>query len=90
MSKYDLSKIQMTGHSGLDDLFRREKHLLSPHKTASRKKVATLKDLSGFVRIASNTLIHKSEKDLWELKKNADGSFFIERLFDDDGNPLKG
>jgi len=27
-------------------------------------------------------LIHKSTKDLWELKKDANGEYYIEELFD--------
>jgi len=34
-------------------------------------------------------LVHKSTKDLWSVKLAEDGSYEIERLFDDDGNPLK-
>ena len=42
------------------------------------------------MRISAETLIHKSTTDLWALKKEADGKFYIERLFDDNGEPLKG
>jgi hypothetical protein len=53
-------------------------------------KVASLGDLSGFLRVSSNLLIHKSTNDLWNVSKTADGSFEVSRLFDDDGSPLKG
>lgn len=36
-----------------------------------------------------DVLVHKATQDLWSLKVGEDGSYDIERLFDDDGNPLK-
>lgn len=65
-------------------------------RTAS-KKVANLDD---FVMMGSNAslqmwaaqeseLVHKSSKDLWSVKLSEDGSFEVERLFDDNGEPLK-
>jgi hypothetical protein len=86
---FDLGNIEVSGASGLDSLFEREKHILTPHKTG-RSKVASIKDLHNFVRLSSDTLIHRSERDLWALKKEGDGNFYIERLFDDQGEPLKG
>ena len=88
MQDFDLSEMQVSGSPGLDAMFQREAHILSPHK--GRTKVASLQDLHNFVRLSSETLIHKSDRDLWALKKEADGNFFIERLFDDNGDPLKG
>jgi hypothetical protein len=57
-------------------------------KTAIR--VASLGDLSDFLRVAGSesTLIHKATKDLWSVKKDAQG-YLIERLFTDDSTPLK-
>lgn len=56
----------------------------------STMRVASLGDLSGFLRLAgsNDTLVHKATKDLWSVKK--DGSdYVISRLFDDSGVPLK-
>jgi hypothetical protein len=89
MADFDLGQIQVSGATGLDALFQREAHILSPN-SKSRVKVASLHDLSPFIRLSSETLIHKSNRDLWALKKEADGNYFIERLFDDNGEPLKG
>lgn len=86
---FDLSQMEVSGAVGLDALFQREAHILSPHKTG-RTKVASIQDLSGFVRLSADTLIHRSNKDLWALKKEADGNYFVERLFDDNGEPIKG
>ncbi len=88
MADYDLGQIETSGASGLDALFEREPQLV----TASAKKirVASLNQLSGFQRVSAETLIHKSDRDLWSLKKESDGKFYIERLFDDNGSPLKG
>jgi hypothetical protein len=47
-------------------------------------KVASIDDFFNFVRIGKDTLIHKSQKDLWRLSESADGQCVIERLFDPD------
>jgi hypothetical protein len=64
----------------------------STEKTAStgRRKVASVADLSEFSRRSASTLVHKSDKDLWSLQKDAKGEYFIERMFDDQDAPLKG
>jgi hypothetical protein len=56
----------------------------------NRIRVASLGDLSEFLRVAGmdNTLVHKATKDLWHVKKDADG-YLLERLFNDSGAPLK-
>ena len=36
-----------------------------------------------------STLVHKATKDLWSMKVSEDGSFDVERLFDDNRDPLK-
>lgn len=87
MGNFDLGEIQGSGAVGLDALFQREAHILS---VPTRVKVATIKDLAPFLRLSTDTLVHKSDRDLWTLKKEADGNYFIERLFDDNGEPLKG
>jgi len=84
---YDVGQIQVTGSTGLDALFTREPQLVNP---AHSRRVAAVTDLQSFVRISAETLVHKSDRDLWALKKDANGGFFIERLFDDNGEPLKG
>ncbi len=86
MPDFDLGQMQVSGSSGLDALFKREPQLVRP----TRRKVASLQDLQGFVRLSAETLVHKSERDLWTLQKEADGKYYIERLFDDNGSPLKG
>lgn len=80
--------IQVTGSSGLDALFQEQPQLVNP--SGRRKRIASLQDLAGFTRISAETLVHKSNNDLWALKKESDGKFYIERLFDDNGEPLKG
>jgi hypothetical protein len=58
--------------------------------TASRIRVASLGDLSDFLRVAGrdDTLVHKATKDLWTVKKDGN-EFLIERLFSDSRNPIK-
>ncbi len=87
-SNFDLSEIQVSGAPGLDALFQREASIVTPAATG-RRKVASLQDLTGFTRLSAETLIHKSNRDLWAIKQDG-GAYFIERLFDDNGEPLKG
>ena len=57
---------------------------------SNKIKVASLGDLSDFFRLATDTLIHKAEKDLWKISEDAKGGVVIERLFDPDTKkPIK-
>jgi hypothetical protein len=81
--------------SGLDAFFASEPAVVSPYgaKVATakpmRRKVGSIADLNGFARASSDTLVHKSTNDLWALKQDGQ-SYYIERLFNDTGSPLKG
>ena len=88
MADFDLKDIQTAGSSGLDALFEREPQIVQPR--TARIRVASLQQLKPFERTSSETLVHRSERDLWAIRKEADGNMYIERLFDDSGNPLKG
>jgi|APSaa5957512535_1039671.scaffolds.fasta_scaffold11213_2 hypothetical protein len=59
-------------------------------RTASQYRVASLGDLTDFLKSADGKLIHKSTNDLWSYNKDADGNFLVSRLFDDESEPLKG
>jgi hypothetical protein len=87
MSKFDLGQIQVTGSCGIDAVFENNPAMIKPHK--GRRRIASLQDLSGFVRVSADTLVHKSKQELWSLQ-NDGGKFFIQRLFDDNGTPVKG
>ena len=89
MAKFDLANFEVQGSVGLDALLEQEPQIVTPSKTA-RRKVASIQDLAGFTRLSTELLIHKADKDLWSIKKDADGSLFVERMFDDDGKPLRG
>ena len=52
-------------------------------------RVASLGDLTDFLKVSNGALVHKSTKDLWSYSKDADGNFLVSRLFDDEGEPLK-
>lgn len=71
-------------------------HLVRPskaRKTASFVRIAThsLGDLTSFfAQVGSGSdLVHKSSRDLWALEKEGD-QYVLSRLFDGDGNPIKG
>ncbi len=47
-------------------------------------KVASIGDLRDFLRISTDTLVHKAEKDLWRINEDKKGQVVIERLFNPD------
>jgi len=59
-------------------------------KSARAIRVSSIGDLTQFLKRADGKLIHKSTNDLWSYSKGADGQFLVERLFDEEGEPLKG
>lgn len=85
---FELNSIETQGAAGLDALFASQPQFVEPKR--ARRMVASVQDLKAFTRISSETLVNKSQNDLWALKREADGNFYIERLFDDNGEPLKG
>jgi hypothetical protein len=50
----------------------------------NRVRVASMDALYNFLRLSEDTLVHKSEKDLWRVSENNNGEVIIERLFDPD------
>lgn len=53
-------------------------------------RVASLAKLAGeYQRVANNTLIHRSTRDLWSFRRDGQ-EYILERMFDDQGGPLKG
>lgn len=55
----------------------------------TRIRVASLGDISDFLKVAEDTLIHRSTRDLWSFRRDGP-EYVIERLFKDTGEPLKG
>jgi hypothetical protein len=88
---FDMAALMLEGESGIDSFLSDapKPQRKASSEVPSRIRVASVKDLVGFNRIASDTLIRKSERDLWKLRQSEDGQWVIDRLFDDDGNPLK-
>lgn len=95
MSDFNLKDIEGGQATGMDAFFASEPEVISPvtEKVASkpkRVKVGSLDQLKGFRRVAEDTLVNKATQELWSISKNDGGDFFVQRLFQDDGNPLKG
>ncbi len=84
---FNFSEFQSPVATGMDSFFASNPEIVTP---VQRRKVASIQDLKGFDRVSNETLIHKADRDLWSLKRNTDGSMFVERMFDDFGKPLKG
>ena len=84
---FDVGSVQGQAVTGIDALFAQRVQLAHNVK---RRLIARTADLNDFTRISAETLVHKSNNDLWALRKEADGKFYVERLFDDNGEPLRG
>ena len=95
MSDFKMDNFQTGAATGMDALFASEPQIVSPVGQAKplqrpkSVKVASLQQLSGFRRVAADTLVHKSTNELWAIRKDGE-DYHIERLFQDDGSPLKG
>lgn len=86
MRDFDLSEIQVTASSGLDAVIENNPALITPPR---RMRVASLQKLAEFTRLSEDMLIHKSERELWSLQKEGE-KYYISRLFDANGAPIKG
>ena len=62
--------------------------VISAKKATRRIRAGSLGDLTDFLKVAEDTLIHKSTHDLWSFHKDGN-DFVIERLFDSNGKPIK-
>jgi hypothetical protein len=57
-------------------------NFLSPNREII--KISSSMDLTDFMKVSEDTLIHKSKKDLWRIFQDKNGETFISRLFDED------
>jgi hypothetical protein len=72
--------------SSIDCFFAREAP--KPRVASSGKiRIANMRDLIGFNRVATDTLVHVSQQDFWRISQDSEGHF-IERLVDDDSGPV--
>lgn len=83
-----------------DGVFRavQPEHLRSAktnHKRASsvRRTFTALGDITSLFevspKVGSSDLIYKATRDLWSFRQGENGEYVLERLFQDDGKPLK-
>jgi len=90
MEDFELSSLSFTENSM--DAYLSSTSDTPTTKTASQKsgrvKVTSLGDLMGFDRVSSDTLVHKSKKELWKLVKDASGDYYVEQMFDPTGAPI--
>lgn len=74
--------------SEINDFFKPLKARKKYRVKNASKLEETLKK-NGFIRLANqSTLIHKSTRDLWALKKDQNGNYIIEQLFEEEEEPL--
>lgn len=72
--------------SHCDDLGSRASKVVDAFLSDNSKdiiKVAGM-DLTDFMKVSDETLIHKSSKDLWRMMKDKEGNIYIQRLFEGD------
>lgn len=83
MSKIDIDFDSISG--SIDMFFEPKKE---PRVASSGKiRVSGASDLSGYVRVSSDTLVRVSQQDFWRIGKDDEGHF-IERLVNDDSGPI--
>lgn len=87
MSKLEIEDVRFSS-SAIDDFFAGP----PAPRTASRPgkiRLSSLRQLVGFRHVASDTLVHLSQQDFWQLGEDDEGHF-IERLVSDDDGPVRG
>lgn len=47
-------------------------------------KISSNLDLTDFMKMSDDTLVHKSSKDIWKLMRDKSGNVFIKRLVEED------
>ena len=47
-------------------------------------KISSSMDLSDFMKVSDDTLIHKSNKDIWKIIRDKSGNVFIKRTMEED------
>ena len=67
---------------------RRASKKTTTRTSSGKVRVACLGDLTEFLKISGDTLVHKATKDIWSFSKDKEG-YLIERLLGEDGKPLK-
>ena len=75
-----------------DNKFRAIHHTqltrVSPTSKKSTMRVSSLGDLTDFLKVSKDVLVHKSTQDIWSFKKEGE-DYIIERLLGEDDKPLK-
>lgn len=76
---------QLKGGSMIEDLGKKSANSIDEFLASGKEtiKISSM-DLSNFMKVSDDTLIHKSRKDLWKMFKDKKGDIFIQRLFEDD------
>lgn len=73
--------------SSIDSFFEPKTEIKPRIASSGKIRVASARDLAGFTRVSSDTLVHVSQKDFWKIGKDDEGHF-IERLVDDGTGPI--
>jgi len=71
--------LDLDNSSGIDDFFVSQ---------AKRTRVASISDLSGYMFLSANKLVHIAQQDFWKLGHDENG-FYVERLVEDNEGPVQ-
>jgi len=72
---------------GIDDLNSRTSSAIDGFLSDNKQniiKISSNMDLSDFMKVSDDTLIHKSNKDIWKVMKDKSGGVFIKRMMEED------
>jgi len=79
--------VQSFFNEGMDDLNSRTSSAIDGFLSENKQniiKVSSSLDLTDFMKVGDDTLIHKSNKDIWKLMRDKSGNVFIKRLMEED------
>jgi hypothetical protein len=81
---------EVNASSSIDEFFKSPRHSSVASSIQNKIRMASADQIpSGFVRIASDSLVRLSQQDFWKVGQD-DSGFFIERLVDDEDGPVAG
>jgi len=82
MNLYDPMK--GASESFISDLSSRTASTIDSFLSTNKFIKVSSMDLEQFLKVSDETLIHKSDKDIWKMVKDKEGNVYISRMHDED------
>lgn len=82
MNLYD--PLRGASDNSITDLNSRTSSTIDNFLSSNKFRKVSSMDLEEFFKVSDETLIHKSDKDLWRMVKDKEGNVYISRLFDEE------